>query len=287
MWEEQVRHGPTAIARSVAIEHLKGETPSPSIIAALSECVRDERVFWGTRRRAVETLALFEIDEARHALREAEKAGIAHPRVLAEAVEAIGGFGTLEDFHAILKHGEPATPAIVRAAAIRRLADVPAAARKQQDDPAAGELLEQTRKVLLAAAAPGASAQVREPAFRALRGFENADMVDWAMTCLKRSADDPLAMRNRTINLLARVASRNSTRATDAIHALCDAARDARPSVAVTAVRAIERVGGAAAEEALRAMKAASPREEVEKAIDTALENLAKPEQDRPAGDEE
>ncbi|MCG3126611.1 MAG: hypothetical protein CHACPFDD_01462 [Phycisphaerae bacterium] len=287
MWEEQARRGPTAHSRTVAIEHLKGEKPGPGTISCLSDCVRDERLFWGTRRRAVEALALFDSDDGRHALREAEKAGIAHPRVLAELVDAIGGFGTLDDYRTLLKHGEPAAPAIVRAAAVRRLGDAPAAVRKLESDPAGAELLEQSRKVLLAAAAPGTSAQVREPAFRALRGFEDADMVDWAIASLKRGTDDPLAMRNRTINLLARVAGRNASRASDAIAALRAAAGDRRPSVAVTAIRGIERVGGAAAEQALRDMKSANLREDVQKAIDTALENLAKPEQAPAASDEE
>lgn len=200
MWIEQLARGPTALARSQAIDRLRG-VKSPEATAALRNALADESLFWGTRRRAAASLGAMRTEESLATLLAVERLGVAHPRVLEAVLDALGGYEDSPAVQAVLlRHAGAQARTRVRTAALRKLA-------RCRADPA---LRSAALAALAEAARPACNRRVRDAALDALESMNDADALPALLGALDpRAADRDAsgALTARTISLLVKLAA--------------------------------------------------------------------------------
>jgi aminopeptidase N len=211
---EQARSGPTALARLMAVEEL-GSQAQPEVIAALGQILPKEEEFWMVREAAARGLGKMQMDEALQALLHAERQPIAHPRVHAAVLSALGDYIVSPEAHsAVLRYAKAEGPLYVELAAVTALGrmraspalaktsieELQTAVRKPSrravrraalaalaslDDPRAYE-------TLFALAAPGHDDELRDQAIRVLGALgRHARLRDRTRTALTAWLYDP------------------------------------------------------------------------------------------------
>jgi HEAT repeat protein len=153
------------------------------------------------RSAAAEGLGKMQTEPALRALLRAEKEGLQQPRVLADLLQALGGYTvSLEAHAAVLKYTQGQKSLYVEMAATSALARMRASP----------ELVERSLKVLQAAAQKPTRRAVRGAAFRALTALDDPRTFETVLKLAQPGQTDEL--RNRSIQVLGRLGRHDSLR---------------------------------------------------------------------------
>jgi aminopeptidase N len=228
-WSEQVRHGPTALTRLLAVEFL-GKEPSPETVSTLGQVLTNQFEFWGVRQAAARELGSMQTDEALQALLRAEQSGLGHSKVLATTVQSIGGYIVSRHAHEVaLKYANPTQPLGVETSAIQALGHLRATP----------ELTERARGIVLAATAKTSRRSVRHTTFSALHSLDDVSGYETIFALAQPNTDD---FRTEAIGLLGQLGRndelRDRTRA-----ALTEWLYDPDSSAQSAAISALGRLG--------------------------------------------
>jgi len=90
LWRAQVRGGPTALTRALAVQHLQDTAATAVAEADLCAALLDRLEFWGVRRRVAALLGGSGTPTARETLLAVAASDAEDPRVLTSVTEALG-----------------------------------------------------------------------------------------------------------------------------------------------------------------------------------------------------
>jgi len=200
MLAEQIRRGPSAISRLLAVEAI-GRDPRSADIKILEQAVKDESEFWAVRQKAAQRLGRMQTEEALQTLLNAERPVTANQRVLTAVIAALGTFVVSREAHeTVLKHADRHQPLSVETAAIRALG-------RMRGSP---ELIERSQRAVLEAAKKPSRRGVRYAAFASLRALEDTNAYNAVLELAQPVRDDEL--RGEAISLLGRLGRREEVR---------------------------------------------------------------------------
>ncbi|WP_321474702.1 M1 family aminopeptidase [uncultured Paludibaculum sp.] len=251
-------NGPTSLARIRAAEALGGQAADSSI-AALSQVVLSSNTLWPVRQVAANALGRLQMPEAAKALLDAEKTGIAEPRVLGAVLSALAAYPFNVQAHQVLnRYATAHADTKIQAMATRQLGRMKAST----------ELEKASLTLLLASAKSSPRPMVRVAAIQSL---EQADAVAAyeTISSLAGRPGDP-NIRGRAMAALGAL-GRDEKLRDRTLTALAGWLDDPDFAVRPAAARALGRLGDPRALAPLNAA-AGSPRTELEKeALQSAL----------------
>jgi aminopeptidase N len=189
----QAQDGPTALSRLMAVEEL-GRQSGPQAVEILAQVLGKGTEFWMVRRAAAEGLGRMQTEAARAALLRAEKRNVAHPRVLAGLLLALGGYVISPEAHAtVLRYAGSSKSLDVETAAVSALARLRASP----------ELAEKSLRALQTAAQKPTRRAVRGAAFAALAARDDPRSFETVIQLAQPGGDDEL--RDQAIRVLGRL----------------------------------------------------------------------------------
>ena len=165
LWVAQIRQGPTALSRSLAVTHVRVSGQEPPL-TQLGAVVADQQEYWGLREQAAKALAGEQDPAVLEYLLEAEQAGIDHPRVLVAIIRALARFSSSSEAHAALLRCAQHEYVSARLAALRALSEFEPDVRSSE-----------TIQVLLSAARFDNSPRARRAALRGLTEVGNESVL--------------------------------------------------------------------------------------------------------------
>lgn len=261
MLEWLATSGPTPLAQIRAAEALGNQTASSSI-SALSRLLLSPTALWPVRQVAATALGRLQMPEAAQALLDAEKSGIADPRVLSAVLAALSTYPFNAPAHQVLLRYATANPVDkLQAMAARQLGRMKASPELQKAS--------LTLLVNMAKSSPRPMVRVA-----AIQSLEQADAVSAydTLSDLATKPGDP-NIRSRAITALG-VLGRDERLRERTFIALCGWLDDPDYAVRPSAARALGRLGDARAMGQLT-LAAGSPRTVLEKeALEGALRSL-------------
>jgi aminopeptidase N len=264
MRREQALHGPTALARLMAVSEL-GQQPNAEAVEVLEQALTDASEFWMVRQAAARRLARQRTEPALKALLCAEKAAASHPRVLAAVVEGLPGFAASPEAQAIvLKYADPKSPREVETAAVSALA-------RMRASPAMKDKIAQ---VLQAEVQQSARRPVRRAALQGLSDLDDPRAYDTVLALAQPGRDDEL--RGQAIASVGRLGRRKELRERTrrTLTAWLD---DTDPAVQVAAATALGALGDPRSLADLTALQEKLRKESDRQAVGRAIETLKRP----------
>jgi aminopeptidase N len=237
LWRRQVRDGPSALSRSIAIEHLRGQR-DPDALMALRASLLDANESERVRRRAAAALGTLRSDAALDALLQAARLetgqpGRPRPILRAALVAALARFPFSDEaYRAVLAFTGDDQVITVQAAAIRALGDFD----RRFHDAA-------TIQSLARAALPPMSRYVRSAASATLRRIDDPRALELLVSDTSAKSDDDLELRQRLLELVAALAAAERAQRPAAIDFLFAQLDDPRPSIRAAALRGLGSIG--------------------------------------------
>lgn len=232
MWLMQVRSGPTALARSRAVQHLRAGRDE-RVTSVLCDALLDGNEFWGVRRRAAEALGARASPPAGQALLEAMQRGVQQPEARAAVINALARFPGSADAHRVVLHHARSDPHILaQATGTRALAKFNADLRTRADSEA-----------VAANALPPTSRHVRHAALATLRRMKDPAGLEVLVADAKADPDDPVELRRRLLEVVAELAEADPAHRPKVVAYLLAQLVDGRPAVRTAAFRGLGAIG--------------------------------------------
>lgn len=264
MWIAQARHGPTALARSLAVDPL-ASVGDEQAVQTLGELLLDDGLFWGTRRRAAEALGRIGGEPVLALLLKAAGGERVHPRVLEAVADALARFGDSREAHAaLLGMCDAGVHMRVRSSALAGLR------RCHADE----SLMEATIRAARKAALPGGGAYVRRSAMRTLERLNDAAVVDALIAATQAASGDSVEMRAASIELLTKLADQHQARRSAVLTHLAALLGDADPRIRAAAVEGVGNLGDASLLPRVEPLTGDDQPRSVRRAARTAMRKL-------------
>ncbi len=178
LWVAQIRQGPTALSRSLAVTHVRvsgRETP----LTQLGAVIADQQEYWALREQAAKALIGEQDPVVLEYLLKAEQAGIDHPRVLVVVVRALARFSSSSEAHAAMLRCAQHEYVSARLAALRALSEFEPDVRSSE-----------TIEVLLSAAGFDNSPRARRAALRGLAQVGDESVLPALRALVEGEQDD-------------------------------------------------------------------------------------------------
>jgi aminopeptidase N len=263
MLRRQAQHGPTAVARLMAVEEL-GRQSGPETVEALEHVLGRADEFWMVRRAAADGLGRMQTEQALSALLRSEKECSSQPRVMAGVLEALGGYVASAEAHAaVLRHANSAR-------LYTQMAAVSALGRLR----ASPELVEKSLKALQAAARKPTRRAVRGPALAALAALGDARSYETVLQLAQPGDED---MRTQAIQSLGRLGRNDELR--DRTRAVLTAwLYDPEMAAQEAAAGALGSLGDPRAVADLERVRGSARKAEMREAAARAIEAIRRPE---------
>lgn len=232
-WRRQVRDGPTALARSQAVERMRDKR-DPEALPLLLEALRDEREFVGVRRRAATALSRFDRDEVLPGLVGTATAPGTPPSLRIATISALEKYAESETARrAVLMLADESQPIEVQEQALSALT-------RMKPETLAPEAVEKIARC----AAPPQSRHVRGAALQVLLARNAAEVVPLLVAKSEADERDPISWRRRLIEAVATLAPENGPHKEAVQRFLVGQLADRRPGVQLAALRALQKHGG-------------------------------------------
>jgi len=165
LWVAQIRQGPTALSRSLAVTHVRVSGQEPPL-TQLGAVVADQQEYWELREQAAKALAGEQDPAVLEHLLKAEQAAVGHPRVLVAIIRALARFSSSSEAHAALLRCAQHEYVSARLAALRALSEFEPDVRSSE-----------TIQALLSAARFDNSPRARRAALRGLAEVGNESVL--------------------------------------------------------------------------------------------------------------
>jgi aminopeptidase N len=178
LWVAQIRQGPTALSRSLAVTHVR-ESGQKSPLAQLGAVVADRQEYWALREQAARALTGEHDATVLECLLKAEQSGIQHPHLLRAVIRALAQFPTSSEAHAAMLRCAQHEHASARLAALRALSKFASDVRTPE-----------TIQVLALAARLDGERRVREAALRSLAEVGDEALLPMLRTLVESEQDD-------------------------------------------------------------------------------------------------
>lgn len=261
---EQVRNGPTALSRWLAVDALRQEAVS-EVTKAFEGALFDEKAYWAVRASAAEALGEAQSEDALAVLLRAERELKTPQRIVAAVLEGLGNYTVSREAHeAVLRHAGTEQGLYVQYAAITALGRLRGST----------ELTERSRDALIKAAQKDSRRYVRRATFGALRSFEDAAVYDAILALSKPGLDDEL--RPDAVRLLGRLGRDEKHR--DATRKLLTGwLSESDHSVQAAAARALGELKDPRAIADLERVQSSAQPEEIRSAAQDAIAAIRRP----------
>lgn len=265
MWIAQVRSGPTALARSRALDRLR-EIATPAAVEHAAQVLHDRQAFAGLRVRAAAALGAIGDAEALRRLLDADTDADAPPAVRAAILDGLSKFpASPTAYQSIVRRLGNDEHVIVRHAALRAVTAFDAGVRMRASVRAAA-----------AAALPGVSRHVREAALDAVEEFDDVAAVEVLLPATRNLGDDDVTLAARLLRVLSNSADGEPDARGKVALRMAELLQEPRPTLRAAAAEALGRLDDGAAAEALSALAERDEHSAVRNAAREALQAIRK-----------
>jgi aminopeptidase N len=199
MLRAQAQHGPTALARLMAVEQLSRQA-RPDEVETFEHVLKNESEFWMVRQAAARGLGKMQSDGALHALLRCDTSNSMYPRARAALLEALGEYIVSPDAHARVLGHVGTKSLYVEMAAVNALGRLRASP----------ELLDKSFEALMSATRPPNRRAVRTAAIAALAALDDPCSYQIASEMAQPGRDDDL--RGQIITLLGKLGRHDDLR---------------------------------------------------------------------------
>lgn len=263
LWRRQIREGPTALARSQAVDQARNARDAEAL-PRLLEALRDDGEFVGVRRRAATALSRLQDDEILPALVATAGASATPPSLRVALIGALEKHAESDAARrAVLALAEDSQPIEVQEEALSALS-------RMRPETLSAEALGKIARW----ATPPQSRHVRGAALRLLLARQASHAIPVLVEKSAADERDPVSWRKRLIDAVSALAAENGPHKQAVQRFLVGQLADRRPGVQLAALRALQKHGDADAAGAVRPL-VESKSADVAAAANSTLEAIA------------